>query len=134
MLKHKYGMAFKEQVRLGQVWQPWYAALLQQAGLRAESIQRRQHLGPRKEVRLVRVSPQRALCRHTGGSMLCSPAGRLLVGTPSSVLSKTRDCNAGHCQTRSVPGILKSRQELCFLKYQPLCFATKVTSNPRGCL
>ena len=49
-------MAFKEQVRLGQVWQPWYVALLKQAGLRAENIQLRQHLGPRKEVHLVRVS------------------------------------------------------------------------------
>eukprot|EP00891_Asterochloris_glomerata_P006950 jgi/Astpho2/6950/Aster-01812 len=70
VLKRKYGMAFKEQVRLGQVWQPWYAALLQQAGLRAESIQKRQHWGPRKEVRLVRadmVRPGQGL-DNTAGS------------------------------------------------------------------
>ena len=80
-------MAFKEQVRLGQVWQPWYAALLQQAGLRAESIQKRQHWGPRKEVRLVRVSPQRVLCRHTRGSIncSCSPAGATAGGGPLAV-------------------------------------------------
>ena len=75
-------MAFKEQVRLGQVWQPWYAALLQQAGLRAENIQKRQRLGPRKEVRLVRVSPHRVVCRQSRGSRFRSPAGLLPVGDP----------------------------------------------------
>jgi len=29
----KYGMGYLERARLGQIWQPWYAALMEQGGL-----------------------------------------------------------------------------------------------------
>lgn len=32
-LRKRFGIAYLEKARLGQVWQPWYADLLKQGGL-----------------------------------------------------------------------------------------------------
>jgi hypothetical protein len=53
VLDHRFGMKWREQSRLGQVWQPWYAEMLRQAGLKAVNERAAIGSGPAKGIKLV---------------------------------------------------------------------------------
>ncbi|KAL3156462.1 hypothetical protein ABBQ38_000767 [Trebouxia sp. C0009 RCD-2024] len=52
-LRKRFGIAYLEKARLGQVWQPWYADLLKQGGLTERHVADARGSGPTKGVVLV---------------------------------------------------------------------------------
>ena len=53
VLDHRFGVKWREQSRLGQVWQPWYAEMIRQAGLQAVHEHAAKGYGPAQGIKLV---------------------------------------------------------------------------------
>ncbi|KAL0046279.1 hypothetical protein WJX82_007868 [Trebouxia sp. C0006] len=83
----KYGMGYLERARLGQIWQPWYAALMEQGGLVEQFGTNRIAQGPIKGVTLVQPVfsptpwqwPQTALHAAPSQSSIQGRAADLLI-------------------------------------------------------